>query len=55
MSMQMDAEFEEEQIGALFVWVGAPEGGCGWWDQGGQAQNRACLPSEFFSCLLSIH
>jgi hypothetical protein len=23
----MDAEFEKEQIGTLFVWVGAPEGG----------------------------
>jgi hypothetical protein len=26
MSMQMDAEFKEEQIGTPFVWVGALEG-----------------------------
>jgi len=27
--MQMDAHLEKEQIGTLFVWVGAPEGGVG--------------------------
>ena len=27
--MQMDAEFKKEQIGILFVWVGALEGGLG--------------------------
>jgi len=27
----MDAEFEKEQIGTLFVWVGALEGGFGGW------------------------
>ena len=27
----MDAEFEKEQIGTLFVWVGAPEGGGRGW------------------------
>jgi len=31
MSMQMDAEFEKEQIGTLFAWVGALEGGFGGW------------------------
>jgi len=31
VSMQMDAEFEKEQIGTLFVWVGAPEGGDRGW------------------------
>ena len=29
MSMQMDAYLKKEQIGTLFVWVGAPEGGLG--------------------------
>jgi hypothetical protein len=29
MSMQMDAEFQKEQNGTLFVWVGALEGGLG--------------------------
>ena len=29
MSMQMDAEMKKEQIGTLFVWVGALEGGFG--------------------------
>ena len=27
MSMQMDAEFQKEQNGTLFVWVGALGGG----------------------------
>ena len=26
MNMQMDADIKKEQIGTLFVWVGAPEG-----------------------------
>ena len=40
MSMQMDAYFKKEQIGTLFVWVGAPEGGFGGrvGVQGGPAQ-----------------
>ena len=40
MSMQMDAYLKKEQIGTLFVWVGAPEGGVGGWvvGQGGPAQ-----------------
>jgi len=29
MSMQMDAYLKKEQIGILFVWVGALEGGFG--------------------------
>jgi len=31
MSMQMDAYLEKEQIGTLFVWVGALEGGFWGW------------------------
>ena len=40
MSMQMDACLKKEQIGTLFVWVGAPEGGARGWvvDQGGPVQ-----------------
>jgi hypothetical protein len=40
MSMQMDACFKKKQIGTLFVWVGAPEGGVRGWvvGQGGPAQ-----------------
>jgi len=36
----MDAYLKKEQIGTLFVWVGAPEGGVGGWvvGQGGPAQ-----------------
>jgi len=30
MSMQMDACFEKERIGTLFVWVAAPKGGLRW-------------------------
>jgi len=42
MSMHMDAYLKKEQIGTLFVWVGAPEGGFGGWvvGQGGPAQNK---------------
>jgi len=29
MSMQMDAEYQKEQNGTLFVWVGAVGGGGG--------------------------
>ena len=29
--MQIDAEIKKEQIGTLFVWVGALEGGFGGW------------------------
>jgi len=38
--MQMDAYLKKEQIGTLFVWVGAPEGGGRGWvvGQGGPAQ-----------------
>jgi len=40
MSMQMDAYLKKEQIGTLFVWVGAPEGGFRGWvvGQGGPSQ-----------------
>ena len=34
MSMQMDAYLKKEQIGTLFVWVGALEGG--FWGGGPQ-------------------
>jgi len=57
MSMQMDAKFNKEQIGTLFFWVGALEGGVGGWvvGRGVKPKNRTCLPSEFFSCLLTYH
>jgi len=42
MSMQMDAYLKKEQIGTLFVRVGAPEGGFG----GGGAAPAPCLPSK---------
>jgi hypothetical protein len=35
MSMQMDAEFQKEQNGTLFVWVGALGGG--YWGGGSRA------------------
>ena len=41
MSMQMDAYLKKEQIGTLFVRVGAPEGGFG----GGGAGGSSPLPS----------
>jgi len=45
MSMQMDAYLKKEQIGTLFVWVGAPEGGLGgvWWVRGVQPKNHTCV------------
>jgi len=46
MSMQIDTYLKMEQIGTLFVWVGAPEGGFGWWVRGSQPKNRMCLPSK---------
>jgi len=47
MSMQMDAESKKEQIGTLFVWVGALEGGFGGWvvPQRGPPQN-VDMPSK---------
>ena len=44
MSMQMDAEFKEEQIGTPFVWVGALEGGFGGVPQGRPPQ-KVNVPS----------
>jgi len=43
----MDAEFEDEQIGTLFVWVGARVGVWrgGWYLRGVQPKNRTCLIS----------
>jgi hypothetical protein len=49
MSMQMDACLKKEQIGTLFVWVGAPEGGVGGWVRGVQPKNWACLSKIKFS------
>ena len=44
MSMQMDAYLKKEQIGTLFVLVGAPEGGFrGGGGQGGPAQKSYVL------------
>jgi hypothetical protein len=37
MGMQMDAYLKKEQIGTLFVLVGAPEGGLRGGGQGGPA------------------
>jgi len=51
MSMQMDAYLRKEQIGTLFVRVGAPEGGF----RGGrgiQPENHTCLYNFFFWSLL---
>ena len=47
MSMQMDACLRKEQIGTLFVWVGAPEGffGGGGGGQGGPPQ-KMYMPSK---------
>jgi len=42
MSMQMDAYLKKEQIGTLFVWVGALEGGFG----GGVPQG--CPPQKVY-------
>jgi len=46
MNMQMDADIKKEQIGTLFVWVGALEGGFGGWGvtQGAPPQ-KADMPS----------
>ena len=46
MSMQMDAYLKKEQIGTLFVRVGAPEGGFrgGGGGRGGHPKKYTCLP-----------
>jgi len=43
----MDAEFKKEQIGTLFVWVGAQGGGLGGWvvPRGVRPNKGTCLPS----------
>ena len=48
--MQMDVEFEKEQIDTLFVWLGPVVGflGSGWWVKGVRPRNYTCLPSDFF-------
>ena len=55
MSMQTDAEFQKEQNGTLFVWVGALGGG--YWGGGGsrapKPKNRVDVQFIFFgaSCV----
>jgi hypothetical protein len=44
MSMQMDACLKKEQIGPLFVWVGALEGGFGGW-----VVHQGCPPHKDMS------
>jgi phosphoribosylformylglycinamidine (FGAM) synthase-like enzyme len=55
MSMQMDAYLKKEQIGTLFVLVGAPEGGFGGGGAGGSSPNiiraSACLSKDFWHLL----
>ena len=46
MSMQMDAEFKEEQLGTPFVWVGALEGGFG----GGSGGSGGSSPKSIHAC-----
>ena len=49
MSMQMDAEFQKEQNGTLFVWVGALGGGYwGGGDQGPPNQKIGLTSNTFF-------
>ena len=43
MSMQMDAYLKKEQIGTLFVWVGALEGGFG-----GGGGPQGCPPQKVY-------
>ena len=49
MSMQTNAYLKKEQIGTLFVWVGAPEGGVRGWvvGQGGPARKLG-VPVQTF-------
>jgi len=44
MRMQMDAYLKKEQIGTLFVRVGAPDGGF----RGVQPKNHTCLYKILF-------
>jgi len=47
MSMRMDAGFEMEQIGTLFVRVGSPEGGLrGWVVPQGCSPQKVNVPSK---------
>ena len=50
MSMQMDAEFQKEQNGTIFVWVGALGGG--YWGGGcqGPLNQKIGLTSNTFFC-----
>ena len=55
MSMQMEAYLKKEQIGTLFVRVGALEGGFGGWEVGlgVHPKNNTCFLHNFFpaSCI----
>jgi len=51
-SMQMDAYLEEEQIGTLFVLVGAPEGGFRGGGPGGSSSKIIHAYPNFFWRLL---
>jgi hypothetical protein len=44
--MQMDAYLKKEQIGTLFVWVGAPEGGLGGRGASGMSTPNTCQPKK---------
>ena len=46
MSMQMDAYLKKEQIGTLFVWVGALEGGGGGALRGVHPKKYTCHPKK---------
>jgi len=48
MSMQMDAYLKKEQIGTLFVLVGAPEGGF----RGGSPSGVSTPKSKKTSCVM---
>jgi hypothetical protein len=53
MSMQMYACLKKEQIGTLFVRVGAPEGGFRGGGAGGPPQ-KVYMPSKKNSCLVVL-
>jgi hypothetical protein len=58
ISIQMDAHLEKEQIGTLFVWVGAPEGGeRGGWGVQGVPTQKVYMPVQnfFFGRLLAYY
>jgi len=52
VSMQVGAYLKMEQNGALFVWVGAPEGGFGGGAAGGSSPKFGPPPSTSFYTFL---